>query len=78
MPETVIVISDANILFDLLSSELMGAFCRLPFQKWTSDFILQEIRDLHQKQIVDNIIKNNELHIKNSSFEEIITIKTFK
>ena len=78
MPETVIVISDANILFDLLTSELMEAFCRLPFQRWTSDFILQEIRDPNQKQIVDNIIENNELHIRESTFEEIITIKSFQ
>ena len=78
MPERVIVISDANILFDLLSTGLMDAFCRLPYEKWTSDFILQEIKDSSQRKIVNNFIKCNDLFIKKFTFEEIVSSKTFK
>ena len=78
MSERVIVISDANILFDLLSTELMDAFCRLPYDKWTSDFILQEIKDPSQKEIINNTIASNDLFIKNFTFEEIIAIKDFQ
>lgn len=59
MPQETIVISDANILFDILDSGLMESFCELPFEKWTSDFVLQEIIKPEQKSAIINAVKKS-------------------
>lgn len=38
-----IVVSDANIFFDLISVDLLGSFFRLPCQIITTDFVINEI-----------------------------------
>lgn len=38
-----IVVSDANIFFDLISVDLLGTFFRLPCQIITTDFVINEI-----------------------------------
>lgn len=78
MPQETIVISDANILFDILDSGLMGSFCELPFEKWTSDFVLQEINKPEQKSAIINAIRNKQLKEKSFTFEEITALTELK
>lgn len=39
-----IVISDTNILFDLMAIELLDSFFRMPWEVLTTDFVMDEIK----------------------------------
>ena len=72
-----IVISDTNILFDLMAIELLDSFFRMPWEVLTTDFVMDEIKQLEQKQHVNKFVVSNKLKvIQNESIElsEIFTL----
>lgn len=69
-----IVIQDANILIDLISSELIDDFFKLPLQVYTTDLIVNEITDSKQKKIINGYIKKGYITVLNFSFDEMIEI----
>ena len=72
-----IVVSDANIFFDLISVDLLGSFFRLPCQIITTDFVINEITNIEQLNIVCSYIKTNELKVKSldsNELEEVLSI----
>lgn len=58
-----IVISDANILFDLLSVDLLSQFFDLPWEVYTTDLVMSEITDPKQRVCVEVFCKNQKLKV---------------
>ena len=52
MIEERIVISDANVIIDLLSVSLLEAFFALPCEISTTDFVISEITRPEQQKII--------------------------
>ena len=53
MIEERIVISDANVIFDLLSVQLLEVFFALPCEICTTDLVISEIERPEQQKAVD-------------------------
>lgn len=66
-----ILISDANIFFDLININLIDQFFAVPEKISTTDFIISEIEDEKEKEIIETLIHNEKLIVKEFSQEEI-------
>jgi len=64
-----IVVNDANLFFDLLKADLIKDFFKLHFEVFTTDFVLGEVTDEKQLEIIGDLILNKELHVFQSDFE---------
>ena len=73
-----LVISDTNILLDLLSVGLTEAFFELPCEKWTSDFVFREIKTANDMKTIYRKKKTERLVVKEFSFEELIKIQDLR
>lgn len=71
MIEERIVISDANVIFDLLSVQLLEAFFALPCEICTTDLVISEIERPEQQQIIQKFIKLKKLGVATFDFDEI-------
>ena len=71
MIEERIVISDANVIFDLLSVQLLEAFFALPCEICTTDFVISEIERPEQQKIIQKFIKTKKLGVVSFNFDEI-------
>ena len=65
MIEEKIVISDTNIILDLISINLQDPFFALPCEFCTTDFVISEIEQPNQKRIIDQFIKSKKLEVIN-------------
>ena len=70
MIEERIVISDANVIFDLLSVHLLEAFFALPCEICTTDFVISEIEKPEQQKIIQKFIKVKKLGVASFDFDE--------
>ena len=66
-----VVVSDTNILFDLLSINLLEDFFLLPFEISTTDFVIHEIHRQEQIDIINKYIFTKKLKVVSFSFSEI-------
>lgn len=66
-----IIVSDANILFDLLSVDLMDEFFLLPFDIATTDFVIHEIQKPEQLRIINQYIGIRKLQIASFDSDEL-------
>ena len=66
-----VVVSDTNILFDLLSINLLEDFFLLPFEISTTDFVIHEIHRQEQIDIINKYILTKKLKVVSFSFSEI-------
>ena len=69
-----LVISDTNILLDLISVDMLEVFFSLPCDFSTTDFVISEIIQPVQIKAIEKYIKSKKLDIVSFSFEEIIEI----
>ena len=69
-----IVISDANIIFDLLSVSLLEAFFALPCEICTTDFVVSEIVGPEQQKIIRKFVKKRKLGVVSFESEEFSQI----
>ena len=79
MIEERIVISDANIIFDLLSVSLLEAFFALPCEICTTDLVISEITRPEQSKIVQKFIKSKKLGVVSFNavdFSQVISLHT--
>ena len=79
MIEERIVISDANIIFDLLSVSLLEAFFALPCEICTTDLVISEITRPEQLKTVQKIIKSKKLGVVSFNaidFSQVISLHT--
>lgn len=74
MIEERIVISDANVIFDLLSVQLLEAFFALPCEICTTDLVISEIERPEQQQIIQKFIKLKKLGVAIFEFDEFSEI----
>ena len=70
-----IVISDANILIDLLTINLIEEFCLLPVSKYTSQFVVQEIKEPIEQEILRSFLDKKQIIEQEFEFEELVSIK---
>ena len=69
-----LVISDTNILLDLISVDMLEDFFSLPCDFSTTDFVISEIIQPAQIKAIEKYTKLKKLDIVSFSFEEIIEI----
>lgn len=69
-----LVISDTNILLDLISVDMLEDFFSLPCDFPTTDFVISEIIQPAQIKAIEKYTKLKKLDIVSFSFEEIIEI----
>ncbi len=74
MIEERIVISDANILFDLLSVGLLDAFFAIPWNVFTTDLVIAEIEKPGQKEGVERFVKSKKLSVITFELNELFEI----
>lgn len=72
-----IVINDTNVFIDLITAELLDKFFLLPIEVHTTDFIIHEITEDEQQEIVQQLIDDNKLKIRTFDFEELIVISDY-
>lgn len=73
MIEERIVISDANVIFDLLSVQLLEAFFALPCEICTTDLVISEI-ERPEQQIIQKFIRSKKLGVTSFDFDEFSEI----
>lgn len=71
MIEERIVISDANVIIDLLSVSLLEAFFALPCEICTTDFVISEIALPEQQKILQKFIKSKKLGVISFDADEL-------
>ena len=69
-----IVVSDTNIFIDLISVGLMEASCRLPIKIHTVDYVMNEITDDIQKEVINKLADEGKITVKHFSPEEFMHI----
>ena len=69
-----IVISDTNILLDLLSQNILEDFFSLPCEICTTDFVIDEIVQPDQQKIIDSFVKSKKLEVVQFSSSEFSNI----
>ncbi|MBP5358308.1 MAG: hypothetical protein J6Y69_03880 [Treponema sp.] len=69
-----LVISDTNILLDLISVNILEEFFSLPCDFSTTDFVISEIIQPAQIKAIEKYTKSNKLDVVSFSFDEIIEI----
>jgi len=66
-----LVISDTNILLDLISINILEEFFSLPCDFYTTDFVINEIIQPSQIKAIEKYTKSKKLEVVSFSFEEI-------
>lgn len=69
-----IVISDANILIDLLKLEILDGFFRIPYEIITTDIIVETELNKIQRERIFEAEEENKLKVEKSTAEEIKSI----
>ena len=52
------VINDANIFFDIINLGLIDAFFRLPYKFSTINYVLREVKNVEQYEVLQRYIEN--------------------
>ncbi|WP_430972627.1 hypothetical protein [Sunxiuqinia rutila] len=73
-----IVVSDTNIFLDLIHAELIDLFFQMPLEVHTTDFVINEIEEPDQVEIIDNLIGDSRLYVANATFQELEEINTLQ
>lgn len=74
----VITVSDTNIIFDLITIDLLEeAFC-LPYEFHTTQQVIEEILNPGQRERVNKLIVNNFLHVITLSAVDLENIETYR
>ena len=79
MIEERIVISDANVIIDLLSVSLLDAFFALPCEICTTDFVISEITRPEQQKMVQKFVKSKKLTVVSfdaDEFSEVVLLQS--
>ena len=73
-----ILITDTNILFDLLHTGILPEFFALEYQIITTSFVIEEILDPLQKEKVEYFVRAGKLTVHKFTGNEIGEIEQFK
>jgi rRNA-processing protein FCF1 len=69
-----IVVNDTNILIDLYSIDFLEQFFSLPITVHTVDFVINEIKEVKQKEKISEFISRGLLKVHQFSAEELIQV----
>lgn len=64
-----IVVNDTNLFFDLLAVDLIDKFFSLPFDVHTTDFVISEVVEPEQIEVIERLIEEGKLTVFVSDFE---------
>jgi rRNA-processing protein FCF1 len=70
-----LILTDTNLLIDLIKTNTLEAFFKCPFEIHTNELVLSEIRDSDQKQPLDLLVAAKKLHVSEFGIEEIEQIR---
>ncbi|MCQ2412186.1 MAG: hypothetical protein MJ057_04450 [Sphaerochaetaceae bacterium] len=73
-----LVVSDTNIFLDLISVDLMDEFFELPFEIFSTDFVIDEIKKPEEREFIQRYIDHKKLKIRDFEFNEIIQISNLE
>ncbi|PJE47071.1 MAG: hypothetical protein CUR34_05960 [Sediminibacterium sp.] len=73
-----LIVTDTNVFFDLMSIEVLPDFFGLDYEICTTDFVLNEISRIDQKEQVQHFIRSKQLTIHKLSAEEIEEVVNLK
>ena len=66
-----LLISDTNIFFDLISTNLLDSFFMLPYEFSTTDLVLNEIKQPGQMEAIQPFIESQQLQVFPFDVEEL-------
>lgn len=66
-----IVVNDTNLFIDLIHAELIDVFFQLPFEVHTTDFVVAEIEEPEQEDIINQLIGIGRLFVASNTFSEV-------
>ena len=71
------VVSDTNILIDLVDSGLLEQFFSLPMEVHTTDMVIFEVTDPDQKAKVTVVVQQGYLKVKTFTSQEMFSLYAF-
>ncbi len=72
-----VVVSDTNILIDLVETGLLEQFFRLPYEFHMTDMVISELTDEKQRALVEHFVKERKLKVKSFSPDEMLQFLDF-
>lgn len=69
-----IVVSDTNIFLDLISIDLLSNFFELPCAIHTGDFVINEIIQIQQRNLIQSLVDSGKLTVTTFEFQEVTAI----
>lgn len=73
-----IVVSDTNVFIDLISVNLLDGFFSLPWEIHTTDMVMKELKDSHQKEAVETFRQQGYLRVKEFDSEELLELSDMR
>jgi rRNA-processing protein FCF1 len=73
-----IVVNDTNLFIDLIHAELIDVFFQLPFEVHTTDFVVGEIEEPEQEDIINHLIETSRLFVARYTFNEVEEIMSLQ
>ena len=73
-----IVVNDTNLFIDLIHAELIDVFFQLPFEVHTTDFVVSEIEEPEQEDIINHLIEAKRLFVASNTFNEVEEIMSLQ
>lgn len=73
-----IVVNDTNLFIDLIHAELIDHFFQLPFEVHTTDFVVGEIEEPEQEEIINELVGSGRLTVASSTFDEVEEIMSLQ
>jgi len=73
-----IVVNDTNLFIDLIHAELIDVFFQLPFEVHTTDFVVSEIEEPEQEDIINQLIGTGRLFVASYTFNEVEEIMSLQ
>ncbi len=73
-----IIITDTNVLLDIIDIEAILYFFNLPYEFYTTNFVIDEIKLSEQKAAIETYLNSGKLKVFHLSETEIDTVRIFK
>jgi predicted nucleic acid-binding protein len=73
-----LIITDTNVFFDVINIGALPGFFSLDFEICTTDFVIAEIRQSHQREMVDAFIRAKKLTVFDFTTQEIDDVQNFE
>jgi rRNA-processing protein FCF1 len=72
------VVNDTNIFFDLINADLLDVFFKLELTVYTTDFIIAEIEEPIQEELIGQFIREEKLIVDSLNIDELEDLATLQ